>query len=332
MDDFKYNVSVIVPIYNVEKFIARCVKSLMEQSLDRVEYIFIDDATPDNSIVILKEVLSHYPQRSLHCQIIKHEKNKGLPAARNAGLSLAKGQYIFHCDSDDFVEHDMLKFMYEKAVETQADIVWSDWYLSYGTKERYMYQPEYESAYLALKGILAGEMKYNVWNKLIKRTLYVENNIQFPSGHGMGEDMTVIKLFACANHVSYLHKAFYHYVKMNDGAMTMTWCEKHLSDLKYNVNETEYYIKSKYKNELDDYLSYFKLCVKLPFLISTDFSMYKLWEKWYDEANRCILKNKTVCVRTKILQWMAWKKQYWFVWLYNMIIQKFVYRIILGYR
>ena len=165
MDDFKYNVSVIVPIYNVEKFIARCVKSLMEQSLDRVEYIFIDDATPDNSIVILKEVLSYYPQRSLHCQIIKHEKNNGLPAARNTGLSLAKGQYIFHCDSDDFVEHDMLKFMYEKAVETQADIVWSDWYLSYGTKERYMYQPEYESAYLALKGLLAGEMKYNVWNK-----------------------------------------------------------------------------------------------------------------------------------------------------------------------
>ena len=232
MDDFKYNVSVIVPIYNVEKFIARCVKSLMEQSLDRVEYIFIDDATPDNSIVILKEVLSYYPQRSLHCQIIKHEKNNGLPAARNTGLSLAKGQYIFHCDSDDFVEHDMLKLMYEKALNTQADIVWSDWYLSYGTKERYMYQPEYESAYLALKGILAGEMKYNVWNKLIKRTLYVENNIQFPSGHGMGEDMTIIKLFACANNVSCLHEAFYHYVKMNEGAMTMAWCEKHLSDLR----------------------------------------------------------------------------------------------------
>ena len=86
----------------------------------------------------------------------------------------------------------MLKLMYEKALNTQADIVWSDWFLSYGRKERYMYQPEYESAYLALKGILAGEMKYNVWNKLIKQTLYVENNIQFPSGHGMGEDMTVI--------------------------------------------------------------------------------------------------------------------------------------------
>lgn len=79
-------------------------------------------------------------------------------------------------------------------------------------------------------------------------------------------------------------------------------------------------------------LGYFKLCVKLPFLISTDISMYKLWGKWYDEANGYILKNRTVCARTRILQWMAWKKQYWFVWLYNMIIQKFVYRIILGYR
>lgn len=127
----EYKVSVIIPIYGVEKFIERCVDTLMQQTLKEVEYIFVNDATPDHSMEVLQDVLARYPERKDCVVVATHEINKGLPAARNTGLQMARGEYIFHCDSDDFVEPDMLETLYTEAVRKQADIVWCDWILSF---------------------------------------------------------------------------------------------------------------------------------------------------------------------------------------------------------
>ena len=99
-----YKVSVIVPIYKVEKFIEHSVRSLMEQTLPEVEYIFVNDASTDKSFAILKKVISEYTNRVRQIVFLEHKVNKGLPAARNTGLSVATGKYVFHCDSDDFIE------------------------------------------------------------------------------------------------------------------------------------------------------------------------------------------------------------------------------------
>lgn len=332
MEREEYKVSVIIPIYNVRNYISRCVDSLMKQTLDSVEYIFVNDATADDSIDILNNVLQNYLHKKEDIRIICHEKNKGLPATRNTGLSVARGEYIFHCDSDDFVEPDMLENMYNTAQETDADIVWSDWVLSFESNERYMRQPCCKTAEEALKGLLSGSMKYNVWNKLVKRSLYQNNNIRFPSGHGMGEDMTMIRLFACAKNIAYIPKAYYHYVKINSGAMTNVWSQKHINDLKYNVAATEDYLRQKLGDKMDEYIAYFKLSVKVHFLISNDTRMYRLWNSLFSEANRYIMKNKSVCLRTRMLQWMAWKKQYWFVQLYYVLIQKLIVNFLLRYK
>lgn len=171
----EYKVSVIIPVYKVETFIERCVRSLMEQTMTDVEYVFIDDASPDSSITILRRVLVDYPERISHVKILAHTENKGLPAARNTGLAVASGEYIFHCDSDDFVEKDLLSTLYEAAYREKADIVWSDYYISYPDNERYLKQPSYDTPEAALKGMLHGRMKYNVWNKLVKRNLYIDH-------------------------------------------------------------------------------------------------------------------------------------------------------------
>lgn len=139
------SVSVIVPIYKVERFIARCVSSLLEQTLQNVEFIFVDDATPDGSIDVLQQVIERYPHRAEQVRLIHHEHNKGLPAARNTGLQVACGEYIFHCDSDDYVEPDMLQTIYDKATTENADFVWCDWWLSFEKRERYMKQPAYHT-------------------------------------------------------------------------------------------------------------------------------------------------------------------------------------------
>lgn len=321
-------VSVIVPIYNVEIFIERCATSLMEQTLQEVEYIFVDDCSPDNSVAKLKNVVALYPHRNRYIQIVAHNQNRGLPAARNTGLALATGEYIFHCDSDDWIEKDTLEALYAAAMKKKADVVWCDWFLSFEQSERYMKQPCYATAADALKGMLSGAMKYNVWNKLVKRTLYVDNHILFPAGYGMGEDMTIIRLAACAKQIAYVPHAFYHYVKLNTGAFTQAYSKKKLEDLQHNVNETISFVKEKVGSHLNNEVAYFLLNVKLPFLITDDRKMYCLWSEWYSEANSYILSNKYISLRLRLLQYVASKKCYWLVWLYYKLVYKLIYGVI----
>lgn len=324
----EYSVSVIIPVYNVGKFIERCVRSLMEQTMDNVEYIFVDDASPDNSIQILQKVLADYPNRRDNVRILTHAENKGLPAARNTGLVVAQGKYIFHCDSDDFVEPDMLEQLYGKAIECDADIVWCDWYLTFENSERYMTQPAYDTPLEALKAMLSGVMKYNVWNKLVRRSIYVENKIEFPAGYGMGEDMTIMLLFAYAERISYLPHAFYHYVKLNTNAFSQTYSKRHLQELQHNVATITDKLETLFGNTLEQEISFLKLEAKFPFLFSNDRKKRKLWQEWYPEANRFILQNHNISMRSRLIQWCAWKNLNFIVSIYRWLLNRIVYGII----
>ena len=325
----KPKVSVIVPIYGVECFIERCARSLMEQTLENIEYIFVDDASKDGSLDILRRVLTDYPQRADCVQIIVHKSNAGLPAARNTGLRAASGDFVFHCDSDDFLELDALELLYQQAMNTDADIVWCDWFLTFATNERYMHEPSLDSSLGALKAMLGGGMKYNVWNKLVRRSIYEEFNIIFPAGRSMGEDMTMLLLFAHAEKVCHLSKALYHYVKMNTGAITNTISDKNYEALKYNVERISNALFDIYGNQLQQEIAFLKLEAKFPLLImSSDWALYKLWQQWYPEANQYILKNKSVSLRSRLVQYCAWHKMYWVVWLHYQIVCRFIYGII----
>lgn len=325
-------VSVIIPIYNVAAYIARCVRSLLGQTLDDVEFIFVDDCSSDDSIFILEAVIKEFPKRAETIKLIRHSQNMGLPAARNSGLEMAEGEYIFHCDSDDYLEPDALESMYREAKAQDADIVWTDWYLSFQKNERYMKQPDYPSPLEALKGMLSGSMKYNVWNKLVRRSIYTENDIRFPEGHNMGEDMTMMQLFACARTVRYLPKAYYHYVRLNAHSFTQTSDskaqEQHLEDLRYNVQRTISFIEKRYGQKLEREIAFFKLESKFPFLITTDRASFCRWTEWFPEANAYILQNKNVSFRSRLLQFMAAKGQFWYVRLYYMLLIRLVYGVI----
>lgn len=325
-------VSVIIPIYNVAAYIARCVRSLLGQTLDDVEFIFVDDCSSDDSIFILEAVIKEFPKRAETIKLIRHSQNMGLPAARNSGLEMAEGEYIFHCDSDDYLEPDALESMYREAKAQDADIVWTDWYLSFQKNERYMKQPDYPSPLEALKGMLSGSMKYNVWNKLVRRSIYTENGIRFPEGHNMGEDMTMMQLFACARTVCYLPKAYYHYVRLNAHSFTQTSDskaqEQHLEDLRYNVQLTISFIEKRYGQKLEREIAFFKLESKFPFLITTDRASFCRWTEWFPEANAYILQNKNVSFRSRLLQFMAAKGQFWYVRLYYMLLIRLVYGVI----
>ncbi len=320
-------VSVIIPVYGVEKFIARCAETLFRQTLQEVEYIFVDDATPDNSIKVLRSVMEKYPERSNAIRILRHERNKGLPAARNTGLAIAQGKYVFHCDSDDFTETDLLESLYDAAEKHSADAVWCDYYISHENSERYMKQPGYATPEAALKGMLCGRMKYNVWNKLVRRNLYVDNAVSFPAGYAMGEDLTMIKIFAFAKKVVYLPKAYYHYVQWNAASMTREYTDNHLSALRHNAEETIAFLKLRYGAPWNQDIYSFALLMKWSFLISDKRRMYRLWKDWFPQANAFIWSDKQVSVRIRFIEWCAAKGWFAIVWLHYWIVIKFFYGI-----
>ena len=144
--DNRVKVSVLVPVYGVEKYIERCARSLFEQTMkDGIEFIFTDDCTRDRSIEILEKVVEEYPERKSQVKIIHHEKNQGLVSARVTGLKEAVGEYVIHCDSDDWVEREMYEIMYRQAKDTDSDIVVCDFLEGDDTLEVYRHQniPEF---------------------------------------------------------------------------------------------------------------------------------------------------------------------------------------------
>lgn len=319
-------VSVIVPIYKVRDYIERCAQSLMQQTLSNVEYIFVNDATPDDSVEILKGVLQQYPNRL--ATIVEHNHNKGLPAARNTGLKVATGKYIYHCDSDDYIECSMLEDMYSIARRRNLDIVYCNYYLTFFKNEKLIHNREFSDIDgFVKKGLLGGQIKYNVWNKIIKRSLYVDNNISFPEGYAMGEDMTIIRLASKAHTVGFVTKAYYHYNKTNDNAYSVKVTDRFLNDVKYNVTLTENYLAMQGERFKED-LEYFKINTKLPFLISEDRALLELWRNMWPETNQYIIKNPNHSCRIKILELAAWLKFDFILQIYYRVVHKFVYGIV----
>ena len=240
----KYDVSVLVPVYNVSDFIERCAISLFEQSFEDIEYIFVNDCTPDDSIEVLEGVLQRYPNRKERVKIIHHQHNKGLAGARNTGIENAEGEYVLHIDSDDYIELDMVELMLKKAKEEDADIVVCDFNIKWKKTQKIASQ-HFTDKDQYLRDILNTKAMPGVVNKLIRKSLYSENEI-FPfEGINLGEDyVTTPKLIAKARRISKVNKPLYHYIQYNEGSYTAIMNQKAIDDLWFVLNELYNYFKS----------------------------------------------------------------------------------------
>lgn len=222
-----YQVSVIIPIYKVEKYIERCARSLFEQTLESIEFIFVDDCSPDNSITILRNLLNEYPNRIAATKIIKHEHNRGLAAARNTGRSTAQGKYLISCDSDDWVEENMYELMYQKAQQTNADIVICDWEEVYATRKKRIFTNPPTDNIECVAALLSGKIHGSVCNKLIRKELYTQNNITCKEGINFCEDLYVTyRLCYFAKSIVYLNLPLYHYNQTNLNSYTSVHLSK----------------------------------------------------------------------------------------------------------
>ncbi len=319
-------ISVIVPVYRVADFIGRCAHSLFSQTLkEGIEFIFVDDASPDDSINMLRDALGYYPQRQEQVKIIRHATNQGVATARNTGLDAAQGEYLFWCDSDDFLELNALELMLDKAQQEDADIVWCDWLLTFGTNERIMREPSPATPDQALRMMLSGAMKFNLWNKIARRQLWIDHGIRFRPGSMLGEDMVMMLLFVHAKRVAHLPKPLYHYVKTNGNAITSADDKRKQIDLSKNIEIIAQYLQTECGHAYDAEIGMMKLHSKLPYLISDQKECYREWAEIFPESNRYAMANPYLPLYTRILQWMAAHGHWWYVKLYYRLVIKTVY-------
>ena len=208
-------ISVIIPVFGVEKYIECCAISLFEQTLDDIEFIFIDDCTLDRSIEILKDVIEKYrlriEEQNYSVKIVKMPVNSGLPAVRRYGIQLATGTYVAHCDSDDWVDVDLYRQLYEKIVADNADIATCD-YVETNRKEVLCIRKgllSYDKE-KCIKDMMYMRTSWSMWNKLIKRNLY-DNIDEYPKYY-MGEDMALsLPLMLVSTKITYCPDVYYHY-------------------------------------------------------------------------------------------------------------------------
>ena len=300
-------ISVIVPVYKTEAYIERCARSLFEQTMSELEFIFVNDCTPDNSILILEKIISEYPDRisDIHC--ISHSQNLGISSVRNSGLAVAVGEYIYYCDSDDWVEVDMMSRMYETAYINQADIVWCDYYNSYPEVDKLVKQENSENSLKCIKSLLLEKMHGAVWNKLVKRVLYIEHNIKFPDGLNLCEDLRItIQLFFYASRCVYLPQAYYHYVQYNTNSLCTTFSEKKLGEIIENINGIISFLERNKVTEVTREINYIKLAAKQTLLFQMEKHYFSHWRELFPESNRYIMSYAALPLHLRLLGCCVW--------------------------
>lgn len=249
-------VSIIVPVYNAEKYLDRCINSLRNQTLKEIEIIFVDDSSTDSSL----EICNKAAAEDLRIKVI-HKANEGAGAARNTALKIITGEYVGFVDSDDFVDINMFKFLYEKAIKYKSDLIMSGVLFAGGI----MFEKEGESirrTYFdtdtqfdtveSLKKLKMGivgaapgdpeDSKYgmSIWKNLFKSKIIKENNIFFQSEREvLSEDaLFMIDYISCIDKATGIAEAFYNYCR-NGGSISKSYKKDRFEKSLVFVNEVE---------------------------------------------------------------------------------------------
>ena len=217
----KYRLSLIVPVYGVEKYIAKFARSAFGQTYGDMQFVFVNDGTKDSSMDILEDLIENeYPHLKPHIVIVNKE-NGGLPAARKTGLEHAEGEYILFADSDDWLELDAVEKIMAKADQTGADMIYFDLLKEYGHKVSYKREREYtrETKEDFIINIFNYKSHGYTVTKCFRKRIYDDNTVYTPK-LGMHEDIYLMsQLIYYAESFAHIPEALYHYRKDNPAAM-----------------------------------------------------------------------------------------------------------------
>ena len=204
-------ISIIVPVYNVERWIGKCIDSIINQTYKNLEIILVDDGSPDNCPAICDE----YAEKDKRIKVI-HKKNGGLSDARNAGLEIATGEYIGFVDSDDWIEKDMFEYLADGLTKYDADISICNIINVYNFKTIIdkANMDVVVDKYEGLERLFSDRLENYAWNKLYKRDCW--KGVRFPKGKNFEDVLTIYKTFERSKRIAILDEAKYHYLRRDD--------------------------------------------------------------------------------------------------------------------
>ena len=238
-------ISIIVPIYNVEKYLEKCIKSILSQTYKNLEIILVDDGSPDKCGMICdkyKEIDDRI--------IVIHQENKGLSGARNTGLKNANGKYVCFIDSDDYINEHMIETLYENLIKTGSDISICDFFQVKENENIKIKKIENAVKIMnkqeCLKKLLYHKYKLDIvtWNKLYKQELF--NNIEFPEGKIYEDFATIPFLIDNSNKICCTKQKLYFYVQRNGSINNKSKYNFKIKDLIENLKIMEEFIEDKY--------------------------------------------------------------------------------------
>ena len=294
-------ISVLIPVYGVEKYIEKCLTSLFENMIaDKCEFILVNDCTKDNSIQIARTIINSFP--NLDVKIIEHDKNCGIAATRNTALKNASGNYIIYVDSDDWVEKDFLKKMYDEAEKKSVDITFCDWYEERGSETNIFSHDTLQLSNNILEEFLKSKIPAYTWNKLINRNLITENAIEFEPGINNWEDETIcLKLFSLAKSFAYINLPLYHYQIRNGSYIRCLITEKTKNDFLNSISTMTLFFERPELEPYRDLLNIKKNHAKQKILIDGTRQMQKKYLSLWPESYPYIKQDATLPSRVKII-------------------------------
>lgn len=288
-------VSIIIPAYNVEKYIERCVRSAMNQTMKEIEIIVVNDGSTDKT----KTIIENMALKDKRIKII-NKKNGGLSSARNTGISQAKGEYIQHLDGDDWIERETCEELYKLAKENDLDIIISDFYKDYDNGkilkiESFKFEENIVlDSNICLKELNESNTNVNIWTKFIRRRLYIDNSIQHLEGINLGEDLvTTPKLLAISKKIMKKKKAYYHYI-FNPNSITNDKFSEKIGELFLCFDELEkFFLKKKKDSFYIDLLKANHLATFFytkPLFNKSYLRNYNKFEKYLETVDKLVIK------------------------------------------
>ena len=275
------SVSVIVPFYNVENYIEKCLNTLVHQTLEDIEIILVNDGSQDRSMVVVKKFLEQYPDKITYLE----KENGGLSDARNYAIPYAKGEYIAFLDSDDYVEKTMYKDMYELAKKEDSDMVECNFYWEYPDKKK----EDIGVVYNGKKEMLE-KVRVVAWNKLIKKEVLEKSKVTFPKGYRYEDVEFTYKLIPYLDKISFLKKPCIHYIQ-REGSISNNQNERNKEIFDVLEHVIDFYkendLYDEYKDELEYIYIRYAFCSSLlrTVKIKDEFVQRKLLDLTWEKVN-----------------------------------------------
>ena len=283
----KIKVSILVPFYKVEKYVGRCVESLFTQTYHNVEYVFVNDCTPDNSMEVINDKIEEYGLAS-KCKMIVHEQNLGISASRNDCLDNMTGDYFLFIDSDDYIDTDMVELLVEAAIKENADISgcgYIEEFSDHSVEHLQKYTNDHDEM---MRAITLLTIKGVMWKLLVRSTIVTDHRdeVRFIPDRNMVDDyLFCCQIFYYAQRFAGVDRCMYHWIQYNPNNYTHTTVFAVESQAAAIRKVEQFYKEKGIYGVVEEELTQRKFISKLPLLLDRNCFNVTKWRAIFPESN-----------------------------------------------